>query len=320
MQNREEIFASNKIILIPKPEAEDLAQMQDGSVVWGWPHCVQQEEITQLAIDKKLTLIAWEVMNVWTQSGEWKSHIFYKNNEIAGYAGVHHALSLVGQDGFYGPAKSAVVINFGSVSRGAIYGLQSRGLKNITVYTLMAPEDVATQVLGVEYKQIVASNEGDVFAIQPDSTKTLFVDEIASADVIVNGILQDTDAPLMFVQKGQEAKLKTGALIVDISCDEEMGFAFAKPTSFKNPLLRINNSLDYYAVDHTPSYFWNSCSWELSRALLPYLETVLNGEESWNECETIRRAIEILNGTILNSKIMNFQSREATYPHRVKDK
>ena len=32
----------------------------------GLAHCVQDEEITQLAIDRRLTLIAWEAMNLWS--------------------------------------------------------------------------------------------------------------------------------------------------------------------------------------------------------------------------------------------------------------
>ena len=29
------------VILLPKPQAEDLAELRDGQIVWGWPHCVQ---------------------------------------------------------------------------------------------------------------------------------------------------------------------------------------------------------------------------------------------------------------------------------------
>ena len=36
-----------------------------GQVLWGWPHCVQDQELTQLAIDRRLTLIAFEAMNHW---------------------------------------------------------------------------------------------------------------------------------------------------------------------------------------------------------------------------------------------------------------
>ena len=65
LRTRAELFAECDVILLPKPQPQDLAQMRDGQVLWGWPHCVQDEEITQLSIDRRLTLIAFEAMNYW---------------------------------------------------------------------------------------------------------------------------------------------------------------------------------------------------------------------------------------------------------------
>ena len=84
---------------MPKPQASDLADLKDGQILWGWPHCVQDRAITQLAIDKKLTLIAFEAMNHWASDGGFGLHVFHKNNELAGYASVLHSLALTGSTG-----------------------------------------------------------------------------------------------------------------------------------------------------------------------------------------------------------------------------
>ena len=63
--SRDEIIAEADVIALPKPLASDLADLRDGQMLWGWPHCVQDREMTQFAIDKGLTLIAWEAMNHW---------------------------------------------------------------------------------------------------------------------------------------------------------------------------------------------------------------------------------------------------------------
>ena len=104
--SRKEIFTDFDIVLIPKPLAADLEQIREGTIIWGWPHCVQQKEVTQIAIVRKFTLIAWEEMFLWSH-GEKTLHTFYKNNEMAGYAGVNHALSLIGVTGNYGKAGKA---------------------------------------------------------------------------------------------------------------------------------------------------------------------------------------------------------------------
>jgi len=46
---REQLFADCDVILLPKPQPQDLAEMREGQVLWGWPHCVQDEEITQFS-------------------------------------------------------------------------------------------------------------------------------------------------------------------------------------------------------------------------------------------------------------------------------
>src|SRR5688500_13094208 len=90
---REEILAGSDVVLLPKPQHADVAMMKPGAVLWGWPHCVQDPEITQLAIDRGLTMIAFEAMNHWTVDGSVGLHVFHKNNELAGYSSVIHALA-----------------------------------------------------------------------------------------------------------------------------------------------------------------------------------------------------------------------------------
>jgi alanine dehydrogenase len=313
---REELVAGSDVVLLPKPLPEDLREQREGSVLWGWPHCVQQKEITQVAIDRRLTLIAWEAMFGWSGSGVRGSHVFERNNEMAGYAGVIHALGLVGLDGLYGPRTKAVVLSHGSVSRGAIHALLGRGFHDITVLTQRPPWGVHDKIPGCRYGRIYRDASSRVVAVPEDGGERPVVELLGEADVIVNGILQDTDNPLMFLKEGEERRLKHGALIADISCDLKMGFPFARPTSFEQPSFEVGGAI-YYAVDHTPSYLWRSATWELSQAVLPFLPAVLGGPEAWEQDETIRRSIEIRDGMIRNRKILSFQKRSADYPHPV---
>ena len=52
----------------------------------------EKQKMTQLGIDRRLTLIAWEAMNHWTSTGAFSVHVFHKNNELAGYCSVLHAM------------------------------------------------------------------------------------------------------------------------------------------------------------------------------------------------------------------------------------
>lgn len=312
---REVLMARSDVVLLPKPLPEDLREMRSGGVLWGWPHCVQQREITQVAVERKLTLIAWEAMFSWERGGVRGMHLFDRNNELAGYCGVIHALGLTGKDGCYGPPGKACVISLGSVSRGAIHALQGRGFNDITVYTQRPPRVVRDKITGCRYGRMIPGDEGEgMVVVEETGRRRPFAEALGEADVIVNGILQDTSRPLLFLRDGEESRLKRGALIVDVSCDLGMGFTFARPTSFEEPTFGVG-SVTYYAVDHTPSHLWQAASWELSRVVVAFLEAVLGGPEAWERDETLWRAIEIRDGLIRNEKILAFQKRMAEYPH-----
>ena len=315
-RKREDLLSEVGNVIIAKPVLSDLQSLKKGGILWGYPHCVQQREITQAAVERKLSLIAFEEMFVWGPNGIIGRHTFYKNNEMAGYCAVLHALELKGIDGHYGVQKKALIFSFGAVSRGAIYALKARGYRDITICIQRPDHQVREEILDCHYVRIEngEGNEPRLIVVEHDGTKSPFHELISSADIIVNGSFQDTNDPYMFINSDEIHQLKRNSLIIDVSCDEGMGFSFAKPTSFNDPMFKVG-SVDYYAVDHTPSYLWESASRSISAALIVYLQTVLEGPKSWQSNETIRSALVIDQGKILQSDILSFQNRHHEFPH-----
>jgi alanine dehydrogenase len=313
LATRAEILAESDLILLPKPAPEDLAEMRPGATLWGWAHCVQQPEIVDRAIERRLTLLAWEAMFRWHADGRRGRHTFYRNNEMAGYCGVIQALNLAAIDGFYGKPKSALIFSLGAVSQGALRALQGRGFKEILVLTQRPSATLGHRLPGVRYGSLRRRGSA-LDALLEDAPTRPLLELLAESDVIVNGILQNPEAPLLYLQSGEESRLRPGTLICDISCDLGMGFPFARPTSFSEPTFRVGELL-YYAVDHTPSLLWRAASWEISAALLPFVETVSAGPEAWEGNETLRRAVEIRDGVIRNPPILQVQQRSPDYPH-----
>ncbi|MDL4772904.1 MULTISPECIES: N(5)-(carboxyethyl)ornithine synthase [Thermomonosporaceae] len=313
---RARLIADCDVILLPKPQPADLAELRDGQVLWGWPHCVQDREITQLAIDKRLTLIAFEAMNHWSSDGGFSLHVFHKNNELAGYSSVLHALALTGTTGRYGPRRRAAIISFGATARGAVTALNALGVHDVDVLTQRGLTAVASPIHSarmVHFDHEVGA-PGRTLALV-DGGAVPMASFLAEHDIVVNCVLQDTSAPLMFATNDDLGAFAPGTLIVDVSCDEGMGFGWARPTSFEDPMFSVGDNVHYYGVDHSPSYLWDSATWEISEALLPHLETVLSGPAGWDADQTIQRAIEIRDGVVQNAAVLSFQDRAPRYPH-----
>lgn len=315
---RDELFTNCDLLILPKPTVADLQQMKNNQILCGWTHAVQQSDIAQLGIDKKLTFVAWEEMNIWTEDDKKSLHLFYRNNEMAGYAGVIHYLGLKGMDGMYGPRRKVAVLGYGSVSRGAIYALQGRGFNNIHVYTKRATHKVADKNPDVYYHQLKGiSTDSTLFTVSSEGKVALLIDELSESDIIVNGVLQNVNDPINFITNESETKnLKEFTSIIDISCDEGMGFYFAKPTSFDIPTFTVGDNITYYSVDHTPSYLWDAASREISLSIQPYLNDLMKGETAWLSNPTINKAIDIKNGIIQNANIIKFQKRNFEYPYK----
>jgi alanine dehydrogenase len=316
LRPREQILADCDVILLPKPQSQDLAQLREGQVLWGWPHCVQDEQITQLSVDRRLTLIAFEAMNYWSAEGSFSLHVFHKNNELAGYCSVLHALELIGTTGEYGRRLRAAVIGFGAAGRGAVTALNAHGVSDVDVLTHRDVNAVASPIHSARMVRF-EQDPGDPSRCQAvcESGRVPLAAFLAQHDVVVNCVLQDTDAPLMFVTGDDLNSFSPGSLIIDVSCDEGMGFSWARPTSFAEPMFEVGDNVRYYGVDHSPSHLWDSATWEISEAVLPYLRPVLTGPGAWDAHDTIRRAIEIRDGVIQNPRILSFQRRSPDYPH-----
>jgi alanine dehydrogenase len=311
----EQLGSECDVLLQPKPLLADVAEMREGQVLWGWPHCVQDEALTQAAIDRRATIIAWEAMNHWNSDGTFNLHVFHKNNELAGYCSVLHALQLTGVTGQYGRPLRACVIGFGATGRGAVTALTALGLHEVSVLTQRDVAAVASPIHSVRLITFEQDPDRPGDTLELDGRNESVEEFLADHDVIVNCVFQDTDAPLTLVTNDELPLFSSGTLFVDVSCDEGMGFEWARPTSFADPTFTVGDGLTYYAVDHSPSFLWDSATWEISLALMPHLRTVMEGPAAWQKDEVISRAIEIHDGGIQNPKILSFQGRSTTYPH-----
>lgn len=140
--SREEVLTKD-IICDPKIGDADYLSQLDKQTIFGWVHAVQNKVITDVLVDKKLTVIAWEDM---FEKGR---HSFWRNNEIAGEAALCHAYLL---HGIFPYNTKVAVIGRGNVARGAIRTLNFMGAETI-VYDRYTEKLLADEIS--EYDVIV---------------------------------------------------------------------------------------------------------------------------------------------------------------------
>lgn len=195
-------------------------------------------------------------------------HVFWFNNELAGEAAIIHAFQCYGKLPF---GLKCAVIGAGNTARGAIKVLN---------------------MLGASVMQYSRR------------TEQLLRNEVSNYDVVVNCILWDVTRKDHIIYKEDLKRMKKGSMIIDVSCDKCGGIESSIPTSIENPTYVVDGIL-HYAVDHTPSIFYKTFSYQNSEVVLPYLECLICDEKN----DVLDDALIIKNGVIIDQEINKYQNR-----------
>ena len=206
-------------------------------------------------------------------------------------------------------------VGFGATGRGAVTALEAMGIADVSVLTRRDAAAVAGKIHSMRLVTYERDPDSPERTLELDSEHESVAEFLSEHDVVVNCVLQDTDAPLILISGEELERFSRGTLFVDVSADVGMGFGWSRPTTFEEPMFTVGDGMRCYAVDHSPSLLWDSATWEVSQAFIPHLAAVMGGSEAWDSDPTVGPAIEIRNGVIQNPKILSFQGRSAEFPH-----
>ncbi len=194
----------------------------------------------------------------WENMFEDGRHIFWFNNELAGEAAIIHAFQCYGCLPY---GLNVAVIGNGNTARGAM------------------------RVLNMLGARVMQYNR---------KTEHLLRKELSNYDVIVNCILWDITRKDHIIYKTDMKRMKKGAMIIDVSCDRNGGIETCIPTTIENPTYIVDGII-HYAVDHTPSFFYKTFSYNNSKIIMPFVEDLIMDRENpiLNDSCIIRKGIII---------------------------
>ena len=204
----------------------------------------------------------------WEDMFEKGRHVFWRNNELAGEAAVMHAFQCYGRMPY---ETNVAVIGRGNTARGAIRVLNMLGA-NVMQYDRR--------------------------------TESLLRDEVGKYDVIVNCVLWDVNRKDHIIYRNDLKRMKKGSMIIDVSCDRNGGIETSVPTTIEAPTY-VEEGVLHYAVDHTPSLFYKTFTYNNSHAIVPFLEQLINDVPG----QILKECLIIKDGKILDKRINEFQGR-----------
>ncbi len=236
--DREIIYKQDIICNIHAPEPVEQTLFCKGQTFFGFIDALQGRKITDFLLGMKITAIAWEEM---FENGR---TVFWRNNEIAGEAGVFHAFSYYGRLPY---ECSVAVIGTGNAGSAVIKLLEKMGA-DVTIY------DIKTVIF--------------------------LRNEIGKYDVIVNAVLWDVFRKDRLIYRRDLKEMKKGAMIIDISSNKELEIETSHSTTIANPVYSVDGIL-HYVVDHTPTIFWKTATESISKEIIKYIDDLV--EENYNK-------------------------------------
>lgn len=282
--------------LILKPTLEDFKNLPKGSTLIGWIHAVQNKALVDIAIERSLTLIALEELY-------WKGqHLFHQNNYYAGTMGVIHATSLWKQQG--NMPGNACVIGQGHCSDGAISAFLSLGIKT----DIFSRYQLANHLRKLPISHNTCVTKDNLLMCQ---NKPLSL-QLKNFDVIVNCIKQDVLNPVSIIKNDKDLTTKNPHLIIDISCDEKMGFHFARATTRDKPITKISPMVSYYSIDNIPSLKPFKSSQALSAVFSTHITDLLAYCLKGKDILYVEKAEILSKGIVRDPTISQFQKRSHT--------
>ena len=220
------------------PLSKNYKYFKKGQIFFGFIDPLQHTDLTDFIIKRKMTVIAWGKM----YSG--KQSVFSRNNEIAGIAGLFHALTYFGKL----PNECKIAI----IGKGNAGTAVSNFLNNI---------------------------EADVNIFDRSSILE-FKNKIGIYDIIVNTVLWNIFNKDRLIYKKDLKKMKKHSMIVDISCNKSLEIETTHPTNIDNPIY-YEEDIMHYAVDHTPTIFWKTATNSISNQIRKYIDDLI--EDNYNE-------------------------------------
>ena len=114
--------------------------------------------------------------------------------------------------------------------------------------------------------------------------------EVSAADLVIGAVLIPGAKAPKLVTNELVARMKPGAVLVDIAIDQGGCFEDSRPTTHADPTFEVHNSV-FYCVANMPGAVPNTSTYALTNATLPYAVKLAN--QGWRDALRNDRALAL---------------------------
>ena len=262
--NAADIFAkADMIVKVKEPLLSECQYFRPGQVLFTYLHLASLPDLTKALLESKITAIAYET----TVARDGSLPMLKPMSEIAGrmsvQIGAHYLEKIHGGRGVLlggvpgvEPGK-VVVLGAGVVGSSATRMAVGLGAQ-VTVINL----DVERlRNLDDQYHGRILTRAASSITI---------AQAVCEADLVIGAVLVPGAKAPKLVSQSVVARMKRGAVVVDVSVDQGGCFETTKPTTHSDPVYVAEGVL-HYCVANMPGIVPRTSTFALTNATLPYI-------------------------------------------------
>ena len=271
--------------------------MREGQVLFTYFHFAADEKLTQAVIRSRATAIAYETI----RDAKGTLPLLTPMSEVAGRMSIQEGAKFLErpQEG-----RGILLAGVPGVAPAEVAVLGG-GIVGSNAAKLAAGFGANVRILDVNLDRLRYLDD-----IMPPNVSTLYSDRhtilesIERADLVIGAILITGARAPRLVRRADLARMKAGAVIVDVAIDQGGCIETSRPTTHRDPTYVIDGVV-HYCVTNMPGAVGRTSTYALNNVTLPY--TLQLARLGWHEMASaspgFAEGINIDRGRVTNQAV-----------------
>lgn len=254
------------LLKVKEPVEEEFHRFREDLTLFTYLHLAANRSLTEELCKRNVTSIAYETVQLPNGSLPLLAPMSEVAGRLAPLAGASTLLTPNGgrgvlMGGVPGTHPANVVVIGGGVAGANAVAMAVGMHSNVTVLDTNLNRLREIDELYAGRVHTVASNELEV------------EHAVVNADLVVGAVLVAGAKAPTLVSNDLVAKMRPGAVLVDISVDQGGCFEDSRPTTHADPTFMVHDAV-FYCVSNMPGAVPRTSTYALTNATLPYIKAV----------------------------------------------
>lgn len=262
--SKEEVFEKADLILkVKEPLLSECHLFRPGQVLFTYLHLASLPDVTKALLSSKVTAIAYET----TESKDGSLPMLKPMSEIAGRMSVQIGAQYL--EKIHG-GRGVLLGGVPGTEPGKVVVLGA-GIVGSSATRIAVGMGAQVTVINLDIEQLRYLDDQYQGRVVTRVVSSATIEEaVCSADLVIGAVLVPGAKAPKLVSRSLVARMKPGAVIVDVSVDQGGCVETTRPTTHSEPVYVVDGVV-HYCVANMPGIVPRTSTYALTNATLPYL-------------------------------------------------